>query len=65
MRRTLCKEANGFDWEIPDAYIIATKHGIVKRGMEEPRYDEIECLSQVIVRTIRNDTKNGKSKRYP
>lgn len=42
---------------IPDAYIIATEHGIVKRGMEEPRYDEINCLSQAIVRTIRNEVK--------
>jgi uncharacterized metal-binding protein len=42
---------------VPDCYIIATREGIVKRGMEEPRFDEIEGLSQVIVRTIRNDEK--------
>ncbi len=41
----------------PDAYIIATREGITKRGMEEPRYDEIEGLSRVIVRTIRNSYK--------
>lgn len=41
--------------EIPDAYIIATREGIVKRGIEEPRFDEIEILSQIIVRTIRDD----------
>ena len=40
--------------KIPDAYLIATREGITKRGMEEPRYDEIECLCQVVVRTIRN-----------
>lgn len=43
--------------KIPDAYIIATKHGIVKRGGEEPRYDEIDCLSQAILITIRDETK--------
>ena len=40
--------------KIPDAYLIATREGITKRGMEEPRYDEIECLCQAVVRTIRN-----------
>lgn len=39
--------------KIPDAYLIATREGITKRGMEEPRYDEIECLCQAVVRTIR------------
>ena len=38
----------------PDAYIVATREGIIKRGMEEPRYDEIDGLSRVIVRKIRN-----------
>ncbi len=42
----------------PDAHIVATKEGIIKRGMEEPRYDEIEDLSRVIVRRIRNDTRD-------
>ena len=37
----------------PDAYIVATREGIIKRGMEEPRYDEIDGLSRVIVRKIR------------
>jgi uncharacterized metal-binding protein len=37
----------------PDSYIIATEEGIVKRGMEEVRYDEIELLSTVITREIR------------
>ena len=41
--------------KIPDAYLVATKMGITKRGMEEPRYDEIECLCQAVVRTIRSD----------
>ncbi len=40
--------------KIPDAYLVATREGITKRGMEEPRYDEIECLCQVVIRTIRN-----------
>jgi uncharacterized metal-binding protein len=44
--------------KIPDAYLIATREGITKRGMEEPRYDEIECLCQAVVRTIRNDSGN-------
>jgi uncharacterized metal-binding protein len=39
--------------KIPDAYLIATREGITKRGMEEPRYDEIECLCQAVIRTIR------------
>jgi len=39
--------------KIPDAYLIATREGITKRGMEDPRYDEIECLCQAVVRTIR------------
>jgi uncharacterized metal-binding protein len=43
----------------PDAYIIATREGITKRGMEEPRYDEIEGLSQVIVRIIRNYSRDN------
>ena len=41
--------------KIPDAYIVATREGITKRGMEEPRYDEIEGLSRVIMRNIRDD----------
>ena len=41
--------------KIPDAYIVATREGITKRGMDEPRYDEIEGLSRAIVRKIRND----------
>lgn len=39
---------------IPDAYLVATREGITKRGMEEPRYDEIECLCKAVVRTIRD-----------
>lgn len=44
--------------KIPDAYLIATSKGITKRGIEEPRYDEIECLCQAVVRTIRNVSGN-------
>jgi uncharacterized metal-binding protein len=38
----------------PDVYIVATREGIVKRGMEEARSEEIETLSQVIVRKVRD-----------
>ena len=38
---------------IPDSYIVATREGIIKRGMEEARYDEIEVLSRVIIKAIR------------
>ncbi len=38
---------------IPDVYIVATREGITKRGMEEARYDEIEALSLVIIEAIR------------
>ncbi len=37
----------------PDVYLIATQEGIVKRGMEEARSDEIEALSQVVVRKVK------------
>jgi len=40
---------------VPDAYLIATREGITKRGMEEPRFDEIEALSRSIVKLVRND----------
>jgi len=48
--------------KIPDAYIVATREGITKRGMEEPRYDEIEGLSRAIVREIRNDPKDNEER---
>ena len=38
----------------PDVYIVATREGIVKRGMEEARSEEIETLSQVIMRKVRD-----------
>jgi uncharacterized metal-binding protein len=41
--------------KIPDAYIVATREGITKRGMEEPRYDEIEGLFRVIMKNVRDD----------
>jgi uncharacterized metal-binding protein len=37
----------------PDVYIVATREGIIKRGMEEARSEEIEALSKVIVRKVR------------
>jgi uncharacterized metal-binding protein len=38
---------------LPDVYIVATREGITKRGMEEARYEEIEALSRVIIEAIR------------
>jgi uncharacterized metal-binding protein len=43
----------------PDSYIIATQEGIVKRGMDEVRYDEIELLSGIIAREIREKQQNA------
>lgn len=40
----------GYD---PDIHIIATECGIVKNGMEEPRFDEIELLTSVVREKIR------------
>ncbi len=37
----------------PDIHIIATECGIVKNGMEDPRFDEIELLTSVIRDKIR------------
>ena len=37
----------------PALYLVATREGITKRGMEEARYDEIEVLSLAIARRIR------------
>jgi uncharacterized metal-binding protein len=37
----------------PDVYIVATREGIIKRGMEEVRSEEIEALSQVIMRKVK------------
>jgi len=38
---------------LPDAFLVATREGITKRGMEEPRYDEIDVLSRVVIEAIR------------
>src|SRR5674536_330783 len=46
----------------PDVYIVATREGIVKRGMEEARSEEIEALSKVIVRKVRELTADGNRK---
>ena len=37
----------------PDVYVVATREGIIKRGMEEARSEEIDALSQVIVRKVK------------
>lgn len=51
--------------KIPDSYLVATREGITKRGMEEPRYDEIECLCQAVARTLRNDCCQEKERDLP
>ncbi|MDH7510098.1 MAG: putative zinc-binding protein [Methanolinea sp.] len=38
-----------------DGHIVATAEGIARRGMEEPRFDEIQRLSHVIVGIVKND----------
>ena len=37
----------------PDLHIVATECGIVKNGMEEPRFDEIERLAAAVLEAIR------------
>lgn len=37
-----------------DIHLIATESGIVKNGMEDPRFDEIELIARVVKDTIRN-----------
>jgi len=37
----------------PEIHFIATDCGIVKNGMEEPRFDEIEHLSFIVKDTLR------------
>jgi len=46
----LYKKENGCDRNETGYLIVATREGIIKRGMEEARSAEIETLSQVIVR---------------
>ncbi len=38
----------------PDHHIIATECGIIKNGMEEPQFSEIEELTKVILKTLRS-----------
>ena len=38
----------------PDHHIIATEYGIVKNGMEEPQFKEIEDLTAVLLNRIRS-----------
>ncbi|HOT02750.1 MAG TPA: putative zinc-binding protein [Methanolinea sp.] len=47
---------------VPDMHLIATHEGITKRGLEEPRHVEIEGLSQVIMRSIRNERRMNKER---
>ncbi len=37
----------------PDMHVVATGCGIVKNGMAEPRFDEIERLVGVVIEAIR------------
>ncbi|WP_319577984.1 putative zinc-binding protein [uncultured Methanospirillum sp.] len=41
---------HGFD---PDIHLIATECGIVKNGMEDPRFDEIEHLTAIVREQLR------------
>lgn len=41
---------HGYD---PDIHIIATECGIIKNGMEDPRFDEIELLTSVVREKLR------------
>jgi len=43
-------QEHGYD---PDIHIIATDCGIIKNGMEEPRFDEIELLTSIVREKIR------------
>jgi len=38
----------------PDLHVVATGCGIVKNGMAEPRFDEIERLVGVVIGAIRD-----------
>ena len=42
----------GYD---PDIHIIATESGIMKNGMEDPRFDEIELLTLVVHKKLKSD----------
>ncbi len=37
----------------PDLHVVATGCGIVKNGMAEPRFDEIERLAGAVIEAIR------------
>lgn len=37
----------------PEIHFIATECGIIKNGMEEPRFDEIELLTKVVREQLR------------
>lgn len=36
----------------PDFHVVATAYDIVKRGMEEPRFDEIDLICMVIRKVL-------------
>ncbi|HOJ95860.1 MAG TPA: putative zinc-binding protein [Methanospirillum sp.] len=40
----------GYD---PDIHIVATECGIIKNGMEDPRFDEIELMTSIVREKIR------------
>lgn len=39
----------------PDLHVIATECGIVKNGMAEPRFDEIERLAGAVLAALRGE----------
>lgn len=38
----------------PEIHLIATEHGIIKNGMEDPRFGEIEQMIRVVKEKIRH-----------
>ncbi len=43
-------QEQGFE---PDIHLVSTECGINKRGMEDPRFDEIEHLTSVVRKALR------------
>ncbi len=43
----------------PDLHVVATECGIVKNGMAEPRFDEIERLAGAVLEVLRSGSNPG------
>lgn len=43
----------------PDLHVVATECGVVKNGMAEPRFDEIERLAGAVIEAIRSGQQPG------